>query len=78
MGLFTAAVGEQPVQKLTPDEFAELVRREKPHLLAIEDQVKSMKEGYGEITIDLEVRAFKVVGIKFHTKDKWILTSKDK
>lgn len=64
--------------KLTPEQFAEIVRQQKPHLIEIENQIQRMKEGYGEVNVILKIRAKKVVGMDFITKDSWLLPKEPK
>lgn len=55
---------------LTPDQFAELIKAAKPHLIEIEEEIGKLE--YGEVTIKLTVRAGQVVKMIFHEERTWL------
>ena len=53
------------------EQIIEIFEREKPHLIRIEDEVEDV--GYGDITIELRVRAGRVERMEFVRKAKtWL------
>ena len=50
---------------LTPEQFANIMRNTKPHLISIEDEVS--RTGFGSVSVTLEVRSGKVAKWSFTT-----------
>lgn len=57
-------------EKMTPEEFAALVLKNKPHLVEIEDAVKDIQ--YGEIQINMTVRAGVIQKMQFWSGRTWL------
>lgn len=57
-------------QLMTADEFAELMRSNKPHLIEIEERAAAI--GYGSIDVRLEVRAGVVAKMSFIETRTWV------
>lgn len=60
----------EPKIKLTPDEYAQIMKESKPHLIEIEDRVSEVQNG--EIDIRLYVRAGVVAKMSFFKNSTWI------
>jgi hypothetical protein len=60
----------EPKIKLTPDEYAEMMKINKPHLIEIEEKVAEVQNG--EIEIRLFVRAGVVAKMAFFKTATWI------
>lgn len=58
------------VPNLTPDLVAEIFKRQKPHLVFIEDQARKM--GYGTLNLTLTVRAGEVVKMDITKTIRWL------
>lgn len=56
--------------KLTPDQYAELIKLTKPHLIEIEDRVKEVE--YGELDVKLTVRAGVIEKMNFYENKVWM------
>lgn len=56
--------------KMTPEEFAALVLKNKPHLIEIEDRAKEID--YGEIQINVTVRAGVIQKMQFWSGKTWL------
>lgn len=59
---------DQP--KLTPDQYAELIKLTKPYLLELEERVESIQ--FGTIEIRIEVRAGVVEKMTFFSGKTWL------
>lgn len=55
--------------KLTPEEFAGLIKESKPYLIALEEMVEECK--YGELEVKLSVRGGVVENMQFWRGKKW-------
>lgn len=55
--------------KLTPEQYAQIVEQNKPHLIAIEEQI--MKTSDGSIELKIDVRAGAVNKITFFNSSYW-------
>jgi len=55
---------------LTPDQFAELIRKAKPHLIKIEEEIE--KVDYGTIEVKLSVRAGVIEKMEFVESRVWL------
>jgi hypothetical protein len=60
----------EPVGRLTLDEYAEFIKKEKPYLVEIEKAVEDCS--YGEIDIKLTVRAGVVEKVVFWRGKTWL------
>lgn len=56
--------------KLSPEQFAEIIGKEKPYLIAIEERVRNLS--YGTIDCKLEVRAGAVEKVQFFESKNWL------
>lgn len=54
----------------TLDQFAEIIRKAKPYLIEIENEVQSV--GYGDIEVIITVRAGVVQRMQFVKKATWL------
>lgn len=61
-------------EKLTPEQYAQIVEQNKPHLIAIEDQI--MRHPDGSIELKLDVRQGIVNKITFFTSSYWFKQQK--
>lgn len=62
--------------RLSPTEFAQIMERNKPHLIRLEEEVARVD--YGTVNIELNVRAGKVVGMEFiEVRKKWLPPKSD-
>lgn len=61
---------DMPTDKMTPEEFAGLVLKNKPHLVEIEDKLKEID--YGEVQVNLTVRAGVVSKMQFWSGNTWL------
>lgn len=59
-----------PVVKMTPEQFAILLKEAKPYLMMIEDRAAEI--GYGSLEIRLEVRAGQVEKMMFFESKTWL------
>lgn len=55
---------------MSPEEFAALVLKNKPHLIEIEDKAKDVN--YGEMQVNLTVRAGNIVKMQFWSGSTWL------
>lgn len=58
------------MDKLSPEQYAAIVEQEKPHLIEIENHVDGLQ--FGTLTIEVEVRAGKVMKMAFVEKKTWL------
>lgn len=58
------------IETLTPDQYAEIIKINKPHLVEIEEHAQSLQ--YGKMVITLEVRAGVVNKMEFHETKTWL------
>lgn len=56
--------------RLTPDEYAQVIKTNKPYLVEIEDQVQEVQ--YGDIDVKLSVRAGQVEKMTFLKGKVWL------
>lgn len=69
--MITNAKPGEPIVKLTPDEFAEMIRQQKPYLMELEERAE--KIGYGTIIVEITVRAKVVEKMEFiESKQIWM------
>lgn len=59
--------------KLTPEQYAQIVEQNKPHLIAIEEQI--MQTDNGSIELKIDVRQGTVNKITFFNQRYWFKTS---
>ncbi len=56
--------------KLSPDEYAQIMKESKPHLIELEEYFADID--YGEIDVRFEIRAGVVNKMSFFTKKSWL------
>lgn len=56
--------------KLSPDEYAQLMKETKPHLIALEEYFSELD--YGEIDVRFEIRSGVVNKMSFFSKKTWL------
>lgn len=56
--------------KLTPEEFAQMMKANKPHLIELEDHFKALD--FGEVEVKFVVRAGSVTQMDFFDKKRWL------
>lgn len=59
-----------PSPKLTPEEYAEMMKVNKPHLIALEEIAQEVE--YGKVEVTLEIRAGVVNKMEFHSTKTWL------
>lgn len=59
-----------PDEKLTPEQYAEMMRKNKPHLIVLEDEAQRLE--YGTMEVTMYVRAGVVNKIDFHSTKTWM------
>lgn len=62
--------------KLTPDEYAELMKNTKPHLIKLEEEFS--KVDYGTVEVKFEVRGGVVDKMSFFESKTWLKPNKPK
>lgn len=62
--------------KLTPYQYAEMIRKNKPYILEIEEHVDKLPGGYGSIEVKIEVRAKEVEKMSFFNQETWLRPKK--
>jgi len=65
---------------LTPEVEALIARRileNEPHLLVIQDRIKSLSTGYGSLDIKVEVRGGRVEKVTFYEGYSWVREKSD-
>jgi hypothetical protein len=61
---------------LTPDQYAELIQKSKPYLIALEERVASIE--YGDIEVRITVRAGAVEKMVFFEGKTWMRGKEEK
>lgn len=56
--------------KLTPEEFAQIMKANKPHLIMLEESFEEL--GYGECDVRFKIRAGVVTEMSFFSKKIWL------
>lgn len=56
--------------RMTPEEFAKVLKDAKPYLLVIEQRAKEV--GYGSVEVKLEIRAGEVEKMMFFESKTWL------
>lgn len=60
--------------KLTAEQYAQIVEQNKPHLIAIEEQI--MKTGDGSVELKIDIRSGIVNKITFFNSQYWFRQQK--
>lgn len=63
-----------PDQKLTPEEYAEMMKENKPHLIELEERASKLE--YGTMQVIFHVRAGAVNKMEFHSSQTWLAPKK--
>lgn len=57
-------------EKLTPEQYAQMVEEAKPYLIQLEERVQNI--GYGTIAVELNVRAGVVEKMEWIERKSWL------
>ena len=59
-----------PPEYMTPEQFAEIVRTNKPYLLELENNFQSV--AYGEVDVKFTIRSGEVMKMSFYNAKTWL------
>lgn len=67
---FVVSTFQKQLDKLTPDEYAQIIQKTKPYLIAIEELVQDVK--FGDIDLKLSVKGGMVEKMQLIVTANWI------